>query len=336
MATNPALPDGAAPRAWQAELRDAVRDVAELAGLLELPADVVRARVVGESPFPLLVPRGFVARMRKRDPDDPLLLQVLPLAIEQVVPAGYSADPLEEQTIADEGLLQKYAGRALLITSGACPVHCRYCFRRSFPYQTQLAARSDWSRAMQALRGAPDVEEVILSGGDPLSLSNRRLSVLLRMLASIPALRRVRIHTRFPIMVPERVDRGLIELLTTTSLQTVVVVHANHAREIDAAVAGALQTLKRNVDQLLNQSVLLHGVNDRADTLIALSERLFECGALPYYLHMLDPVAGAAHFAVKESFAIELMREIRAGLPGYLVPRLVREIPGEPSKSLIF
>jgi EF-P beta-lysylation protein EpmB len=260
----------------------------------------------------------------------------LPLAIEQVVPAGYSADPLEEQTIADEGLLQKYAGRALLITSGACPVHCRYCFRRSFPYQTQLAARSDWSRAMQALRGAPDVEEVILSGGDPLSLSNRRLSVLLRMLASIPALRRVRIHTRFPIMVPERVDRGLIELLTTTSLQTVVVVHANHAREIDAAVAGALQTLKRNVDQLLNQSVLLHGVNDRADTLIALSERLFECGALPYYLHMLDPVAGAAHFAVKESFAIELMREIRAGLPGYLVPRLVREIPGEPSKSLIF
>jgi KamA family protein len=189
---------------------------------------------------------------------------------------------------------------------------------------------------MQALRGAPDVEEVILSGGDPLSLSNRRLSVLLRMLASIPALRRVRIHTRFPIMVPERVDRGLIELLTTTSLQTVVVVHANHAREIDAAVAGALQTLKRNVDQLLNQSVLLHGVNDRADTLIALSERLFECGALPYYLHMLDPVAGAAHFAVKESFAIELMREIRAGLPGYLVPRLVREIPGEPSKSLIF
>jgi EF-P beta-lysylation protein EpmB len=274
--------------------------------------------------------------MRKRDPDDPLLLQVLPLAIEQVVPAGYSADPLEEQTIADEGLLQKYAGRALLITSGACPVHCRYCFRRSFPYQTQLAARSDWSRAMQALRGAPDVEEVILSGGDPLSLSNRRLSVLLRMLASIPALRRVRIHTRFPIMVPERVDRGLIELLTTTSLQTVVVVHANHAREIDAAVAGALQTLKRNVDQLLNQSVLLHGVNDRADTLIALSERLFECGALPYYLHMLDPVAGAAHFAVKESFAIELMREIRAGLPGYLVPRLVREIPGEPSKSLIF
>jgi EF-P beta-lysylation protein EpmB len=335
MATNPVLPDGAPPHAWQAELRDAVRDVAELAGLLELPADVVRARVAGASPFPLLVPRGYVARMRKRDPDDPLLLQVLPLAIEDVVPAGYSADPLEEQSIANEGVLQKYAGRALLIASGACPVHCRYCFRRSFPYQTQLAARADWSRAVQALRDAPGIEEVILSGGDPLSLSNRRLAMLLRMLESIPSLRRVRIHTRFPIMVPERVDRGLIELLATTSLQTIVVVHANHAREIDLGVAGALQALKRCADQLLNQSVLLGGVNDRADTLVALSVRLFECGALPYYLHMLDAVAGAAHFAVDESCALELMRELRAKLPGYLVPRLVREIPREPSKSLI-
>jgi EF-P beta-lysylation protein EpmB len=303
--------------------------------LLELPADVVRARVAGASPFPLLVPRGYVARMRKRDPDDPLLLQVLPLAIEDVVPAGYSADPLEEQSIANEGVLQKYAGRALLIASGACPVHCRYCFRRSFPYQTQLAARADWSRAVQALRDAPGIEEVILSGGDPLSLSNRRLAMLLRMLESIPSLRRVRIHTRFPIMVPERVDRGLIELLATTSLQTIVVVHANHAREIDLGVAGALQALKRCADQLLNQSVLLGGVNDRADTLVALSVRLFECGALPYYLHMLDAVAGAAHFAVDESCALELMRELRAKLPGYLVPRLVREIPREPSKSLI-
>jgi EF-P beta-lysylation protein EpmB len=335
MATNPALPARAAPNTWQAELRDAVRDAAELASLLELPADVVRARVAGASAFPLLVPRGFVARMRKRDPDDPLLLQVLPLTIEEITRPGYSPDPLDEQAIAQDGLLQKYAGRALLIASGACPVHCRYCFRRSFPYQTQLAARADWSSALKGLRDARDITEVILSGGDPLSLSNRRLSVLLRTLERIPSLRRVRIHTRFPIMIPERVDRGLLELLGTTSLQTIVVVHANHAREIDATVAGALQTLKRNVDQLLNQSVLLRRVNDRADTLVALSERLFECGALPYYLHMLDPVAGAAHFAVEEPFALELMRELRAKLPGYLVPRLVREIPREPSKSLI-
>lgn len=335
MATNPALPDRAAPHAWQAELRDAVRDVAELAGLLELPADVVRARVAGASAFPLLVPRGFVARMRKRDPDDPLLLQVLPLAVENLVPAGYSGDPLGERTIAQEGLLQKYAGRALLIASAACPVHCRYCFRRWFPYQTQLAARADWSSALSALRAAPDIDEVILSGGDPLSLSNRRLSMLLRMLETIPSLRRVRIHTRFPVMVPSRIDRGLLELLAATSLQTIVVVHANHACEIDSAVAGALQALKHNIDQLLNQSVLLRGVNDRADRLVALSERLFECGALPYYLHMLDPVAGAAHFSVDESVAVELIQEMRAELPGYLVPRLVREIPGKPSKSVI-
>jgi EF-P beta-lysylation protein EpmB len=335
MATNPALSDRLAPRAWQAELRDAVRDVAELARLLELPADVVRTRVTGSSSFPLLVPRGFVARMRKRDPEDPLLLQVLPLAVEHAVPDGYSADPLGEQAIAHAGVLQKYAGRALLITSGACPVHCRYCFRRSFPYQAQLAARADWSNAEQQLRGAPDVEEVILSGGDPLSLSNRRLARLLKVLESIPSLRRLRIHTRFPIMIPERIDHGLLELLTATPLQTVVVVHANHAREIDSAVAGSLQALKRSVDQLLNQAVLLRGVNDSVDALVALSARSFECGVLPYYLHMLDPIAGAAHFAVDESAALELMRGIRARLPGYLVPRLVREVPGESSKSLI-
>ena len=335
MATNPALPDGPKPRAWQAELRDAVRDVAELARLLELPLGVVGARVTQASPFPLLVPRGFVARMRKRDPADPLLLQVLPLAAEHTVPEGYSADPLGEQAIVRAGLLKKYAGRALLIASGACPVHCRYCFRRSFPYQAQLAARADWSSAVRELESAPDVEEVILSGGDPLSLSNRRLAALLKMLESISSLRRVRIHTRFPIMIPERIDRGLLAVLGATPLQTIIVVHANHAREIDSAVAGAMQALKHSVDQLLNQSVLLRGVNDCVDALVALSERLFECGALPYYLHMLDPVAGAAHFAVEDSVAIELMCEVRARLPGYLVPRLVREVPGQSSKSLI-
>ena len=334
MATNPAS-SVRAPHAWQDALRDAVRDVAELARLLELPVHVLRARVAEASPFSLLVPRSFVARMHKRDLDDPLLRQILPLATEDAVPPGYSADPLGEQAIASAGLLQKYAGRALLIASAACPVHCRYCFRRSFPYQAQLAARADWSSAVQALRDAPDVEEVILSGGDPLSLSNRRLAALLRLLEPIRSLRRVRIHTRFPIMIPERVDEGLLELLAATPLQIIVVVHANHAREIDSAVAGALQALKRSVAQLLNQSVLLRGVNDRATALVALSERLFESGALPYYLHMLDPVAGAAHFAVEESVALELMLEVRARLPGYLVPRLVREVPGEPSKSLI-
>jgi EF-P beta-lysylation protein EpmB len=335
VATNPASPDQTAPGAWQAALRAAVRDVAELAHLLDLPVEALQAKVTQASAFPLLVPRSFVARMRKGDMNDPLLRQILPLSSEDSAAAGYSADPLGEQAIATEGLVQKYAGRALLIASGACPVHCRYCFRRSFPYQTHLAARADWSNAIQALRDAPDVEEVILSGGDPLSLSNRRLAALIRMLEGVRSLRRVRIHTRFPIMIPERVDRELIRLLAGRTLQTIVVVHTNHAREIDSAVAGALQALKHSVDQLLNQTVLLSGVNDSAHALIELSERLFECGALPYYLHMLDPVAGAAHFAVDESVAVELMGEVRAQLPGYLVPRLVREIPGRPSKSPI-
>jgi EF-P beta-lysylation protein EpmB len=271
-----------------------VRDVDELERLLDLPAEALGGRDADDGLFPLLVPRGFVARMRKRDPHDPLLRQVLPLARDRAVVAGYAADPLREQAIAAAGFVQKYRGRALLIASGACPVHCRYCFRRTFPYTAHLAARGDWSAAVCTLRGAGDIEEVILSGGDPLSLSNRRLAALLRALESIRTLRRLRIHTRFPIMIPERLDGGLRALLSETSLQTIVVVHVNHAREIDAGVAGGLHSLKETVDQLLNQSVLLRGVNDSADALTELSERLFTAGVLPYYLHMLDPIAGAA------------------------------------------
>ena len=331
---SPLLPPAApasAP-AWQAALRDAVRDVAELARLLELPAEAL-AGAAGEHAFSLLVPRGFVARMRKGALDDPLLRQVLPAAAEWQPADGYTDDPLGEQLIAAEGVLQKYAGRALLIASGACPVHCRYCFRRAFPYQAQLAARADWTGALAMLRASPDVEEVILSGGDPLSLSNRRLAALVAALEDIRSVRRLRIHTRFPIMLPERVDAELCALLAATRLQTVVVVHANHAREIDAAVEQALRALERNADLLLNQSVLLQGVNDSVERLAELSERLFACGALPYYLHLLDRVAGAAHFDVDDSAGRAIVAGLRARLPGYLVPRLVREIAGDLSKS---
>jgi EF-P beta-lysylation protein EpmB len=323
------------PSSWQAALREAVRDVAELGRLLELPVEEIERVAQADVSFPLLVPRSFVARMRKRDLSDPLLKQVLPLAVEQVEAPGYGADPLREQAIAVNGVLRKYAGRALLIATGACPVHCRYCFRRAFPYSSQLAARADWSLALAELSTASGIEEVILSGGDPLSLTNRRLEALLDGLAAIGTVRRVRIHTRFPIMLPERVDSKLARLLEATPLQTVVVVHANHAREIDVTVAEALLELRKHVDMLLNQSVLLRGVNDDAATLTELSERLFAGGVLPYYLHLLDPVAGAAHFEVDEAAARALMIELRARLPGYLVPRLVRETPGELSKTPI-
>jgi len=315
---------------WQEAVRTAVRDPAELLQLLDLPTAALGA--AASAPFGLLVPRSFVARMRKRDPNDPLLKQVWPFANELDAVPEFTADPVREQGLAAHGLLQKYAGRALLIASGACPVHCRYCFRREFPYREQLAARGDWSEAIAALAKAPDVREVILSGGDPLSLSNRRLSELLARLADTAATT-VRIHTRFPIVVPERIDDGLVRLLGGTRFRTVVVVHTNHANELDLAVERALAELRAALSALLNQAVLLKGVNDDADSLVSLSERLFDCGVLPYYLHLLDRVAGAAHYEVDETVGKKLIADLRARLPGYLVPRLVRETAGELSKS---
>ena len=313
-------------------MQNAVRDLAELARLLELPLAALDAHA--STDFPLLVPRGFVARMRKRDPRDPLLLQVLPRSAEADVVPGYTADPVREQHLATDGLIEKYPGRALLVASGACPVHCRYCFRRAFPYQEQLAARGGWEAALGALRERPGVREAILSGGDPLSLTNRKLGELVAKLEAT-SIDTLRIHTRFPVAVPERVDDGLLRLLASTRLNTVVVIHCNHANELDDEVADALRALGSSVGALLNQSVLLRGVNDDVDALAALSERLFACGVLPYYLHLLDPVAGAAHFDVDATSGRDFVAKLRRQLPGYLVPRLVKETPGELSKTLI-
>jgi EF-P beta-lysylation protein EpmB len=320
---------------WQQALREAVRDVAELAALLDLPLRSLTDVVCPGADFPLLVPRGFVARMRKGDMRDPLLLQVLPRSAELLEVAGFTADPVEEIGLAESGVVRKYARRVLLIASGACPVHCRYCFRRAFPYQSQQAGREEWAQALSALRNTPDVDEVILSGGDPLTLGNRRLSLLFAGLAELGTVSRVRIHTRFPIVLPERIDAGFCAILEETPLATVMVVHANHANEFDSTVAAALGAVTRTSTTVLNQSVLLRGVNDDVDALANLSERAFACGALPYYLHLLDRVAGAAHFDVDEPRARALHAALTARLPGYLVPRLVREIPGRPSKTLI-
>src|SRR3954452_6018294 len=238
---------------WVAAVRDAVRDVAELERLLELPPGAL------DSPpadFPLLVPRGFVARMRKRDARDPLLLQVLPRSLEAEAVPGFTADPVREQGLADGGVIEKYPGRALLIASAACPIHCRYCFRRAFPYAEQLAARGGWDAAVDALRARPDLREAILSGGDPLSLTNRRLGELMAKVETT-SVRTLRIHTRFPVVVPERIDAGLLDLLRSTRLDTVVVVHCNHANELDEEVGRALRALGSRVGSLLNQSVLL-------------------------------------------------------------------------------
>lgn len=284
--------------------------------------------------FALRVPRGFVARMRRHDPRDPLLLQVMPLAAENQPVHGFSLDPVGDMASrAGGGLLHKYQGRALLVATGACAIHCRYCFRRHFPYGEESALASGWQSAIAAIREDASIGELILSGGDPLSLSDRRLTQLTDALRDIPHVQRLRIHTRYPIVLPERVDAGLLKWLSDLPLQKVVVIHANHANELNQEVRDACRELTAANVTLLNQSVLLAGINDSVDALAALSEALFAARVLPYYLHLLDRVQGAAHFEVDEPTALRLHADLMQRLPGYLVPRLVREVPGAASKT---
>jgi len=315
---------------WQQALADAIADPAELCAVLGLDPALIEPAFAAAGKFPLRVPRGYVARMRRGDPRDPLLLQVLPGAAELVSTPDFNTDPVGDiASSTAPGLLHKYAGRALVVTTGACAVHCRYCFRRHFPYAEQSALRQGWEPVIARLQADPSIHEVILSGGDPLSLSDRRLTQL------TDELHAVRIHTRYPVVLPERVDAGLLKWLARVPLQKVVVVHANHANEIDAQVQRACTDLASVGATLLNQSVLLAGVNDSVATLAQLSESLFATRVLPYYLHLLDKVQGAAHFDVDERRALQLHRELTATLPGYLVPRLVREIAGAPAKTAV-
>ena len=324
------------PPAWQQALQDAVSDPAELLGLLRLGPEWLEPARAAARRFPLRVPRGFVDRMRRGDPRDPLLLQVLPLGTELDEVPGYVTDPVGDLAAkAGPGLLHKYEGRALLVTTGACAVHCRYCFRRHFPYDDENASRAGFAPALDAIRADTSIGEVILSGGDPLTLNDRRLTLLWEGLAAIPHVRRVRIHTRLPVVLPERIDGAFLEAWSAVPLQKVVVVHANHANEIDRTVRVAIAGLRAADTTVLNQTVLLRGINDRVTDLMALSEALFEAGALPYYLHLLDRVAGAAHFDTPAATAQRLIADLATHLPGYLVPRLVREEPGAPAKTVL-
>jgi len=318
---------------WQQLLAQGIRSSDELLALLEVdPAELETPPPGGD--FPLRVPRSFVNRMTRGDSHDPLLLQVLPTAAESVQSPGYHSDPLGElRAMPVPGLLHKYRGRALLTVTGACAIHCRYCFRRHFPYSDANPVTAGMQESLRYLRQQVDIHEIILSGGDPLTLNDARLQSLTEQLAGVPQLQTLRIHTRLPVVLPERVDQGLLEWIARQSLQVVIVVHCNHPNEIDPSVSKALQRLRSTGATLLNQSVLLHGINDAAATLIRLSESLFAAGVLPYYLHLLDKVQGAAHFAVDPDSAREILATMRAALPGYLVPRLVRDIPGQPGKT---
>jgi len=310
-----------------------VSRIGELCELLDLEPEELGLDEAAWRDFPLRVPRGFAARMRRGDPHDPLLLQVLPSAAELLPAPGFVADPLaERRAVKAPGLLHKFAGRVLLITTGACAVHCRYCFRRHFPYAEHRPWADGWRQALACVAGDASIREVILSGGDPLVLDDDKLAALALALADLGHVRRLRLHSRLPIVLPERVDDALLAWLSGTRLQPVVVIHANHPNEIDGGVRAALARLRSAGVALLNQAVLLRRVNDDAAVLAALSESLFAAGVLPYYLHLLDPVAGAAHFEVGETRARRLHAELAARLPGYLLPRLVREVPGAPSK----
>lgn len=319
---------------WQALWRQAVRDPRELLALLGLETRAQRISEAAARQFPLRVPRGFIARMRHGDPEDPLLRQVLPVLDEERVVAGFELDAVGDGAARrGGGVIHKYAGRALLIATGSCAINCRYCFRRHYPYAQDTAAAAGWREAVARLREDASIHEVILSGGDPLSLADHKLAELTDALRAVPHIRRLRIHSRLPIVLPERVDAGLLDWLRGLPWPATLVVHANHGNEFDASVDAAMAKLRSIGITLLNQAVLLRGVNDSVAALATLCERGFEAGVLPYYLHQLDRVVGTAHFEVSDARALELHAGLAATLPGYLVPRLVREIAGQPGKT---
>lgn len=322
---------------WQSQLRDVISTPQQLLGMLGLQPEDVGYSADACADFGLKVPLAFARRMRIGDPRDPLLLQVLAREKELTETPGFGSDPLGEIGAANpvRGIIHKYHGRVLLILSGGCAVNCRYCFRRHFPYEDNRNSRREWREALGYIRGDAQISEVILSGGDPLLASDEYLDELVTRLAAIPHVRRLRIHTRLPVVIPDRVTVGLLDAVQRTGLQTVVVIHCNHANEIDASVDAAIARCTDRGITMLNQSVLLAGINDSAGALSDLSERLFAAGVLPYYLHLLDKVQGAAHFDVPEERARRLHSEITARLPGYLVPRLVREVAGAQSKIAV-
>ena len=320
---------------WQTSLKNCVTNIHTLAELLQLdPRKLMGAEKASED-FALRVPREFIARMQPGNYRDPLLLQVLPQGRELQIIPGYNADPLLEKKFNPvPGLLHKYHGRVLMILAGSCAINCRYCFRRHFPYYENNPNTQHWQAVLNYIAKNSNIEEVILSGGEPLLLKDELLQDLFERLAKIAHVTTVRFHTRLPIVIPARITPALVKLLKNTRLKVVMVVHSNHAQELDDSVATALAKLDSVT--LLNQAVLLRHINDSVEAMVQLCKRLWTIGVLPYYVHMLDPVQGTAHFQVTKTKAVKLMQEVQARLPGYLVPRLVQEIANTQSKTRIY
>lgn len=321
---------------WQQQLSDLIRDPAELIGLLELSQHQLPEALLACDQFSLRVPRAYAKRIKVGDAQDPLLLQVLPQGQELVAAPGFVADPLQEaDSNSLPGLIHKYKGRVLLLVSTSCAINCRYCFRREFPYQENKPSREHWQEVFAYIAADSSIREVILSGGDPLTASDQQLEWLVEQAQAIPHVTRLRIHTRLPVVLPSRISERCLDWMSGHRLQTVLVIHSNHANEIDDEVRETLARLRARGITLLNQTVLLRGVNDSVAALAELSETLFAAGVLPYYLHLLDRVNGAAHFEVVENEAKALHQQLLAELPGFLMPKLVREIAGKTSKTPI-
>lgn len=319
---------------WLSQLADVITSPDELLRLLNIDSDEnMLAGREAKRLFALRVPRAFVARMEKGNPKDPLLKQVLTSKDEFVTAPGFSTDPLEEQNSVVPSLLHKYRNRALLLVKGGCAVNCRYCFRRHFPYADNPGNKRNWQVALDYIAAHPELDEIIFSGGDPLMAKDHELDWLLTQLEAIPHIKRLRIHSRLPIVIPARITDGLVSRFAASSLQILLVNHINHAKEIDETFRSAMTRLRNVGVTLLNQSVLLRGVNDNAQTLADLSNALFDASVMPYYLHVLDRVQGAAHFMVSDEEARQIMRELLTLVSGYMVPKLAREIGGEPSKT---
>jgi EF-P beta-lysylation protein EpmB len=318
---------------WQKKLAQGFSSAKELLTFLELP---YKDASIAEQQFPSRIPLGFAQRMQKGNPEDPLLLQVLAVTKELEDVVGYKFDPLEEISSNPlKGLIHKYHGRVLLTITGTCAVNCRYCFRRHFPYQENNPGRAGWDNIIDYIKNDSTITEVILSGGDPLLASNVVLGELIKKLERISHVHTLRIHTRIPIVLPERIDEDLLRLLALSRLNKVIVVHCNHPQELDNSVQRCCELLRQSGCHLLNQSVLLAGVNDEPSVLAGLSQALFSYGILPYYLHVLDKVNGAAHFDIPLERAQALYCQLQALVPGYLVPRLAREEPGQLNKTLV-
>lgn len=322
-------------KSWQKQLSETITDPAQLLQYVGIEPDHYKAHFAAEQLFPVKAPEAYVQRIQYGNIDDPLLKQVMASALEFVQTPEYTTDPLQEHQTVLPGLLHKYHNRVLFIATGQCAINCRYCFRRHFPYQDNQPNKKDWQQAFDYINAHSEIDEVILSGGDPLILKDSYLAYFVQQLEAIPHVKRLRIHSRLPVVIPARITSALLDIAKTSRLQWIMVLHINHPNEIDNMVEHACREMTQANIMLLNQSVLLKGVNDSTETLCQLSQTLFQNRIIPYYLHLLDKVAGAQHFDLSASTAHTLYQAMQSQLSGYLVPKLVREIAGEPNKTQV-